>query len=251
MDIERFKNKDFVDTIRQAIQNNKDTKNLSKLAKEELKLKKGIREKAGYVRGILAFDTTGSMGPYRDMIRKDLNYVVDALDKMLENYEVAIMGVGDHCDGPEYLQINDYARSVGDLKRQINGIKDTGGGDEPEAFECFFHRLNDGYPLSKDTSLILITDSVPHHMKGYKSDDGGCPSKIDYQKELESLKKKINGFYIISCAAKKEIKDLQKTMVENDKFMIEIGNITSLPNLVIGMWMSDVGRLDYMMRHME
>lgn len=252
--------RDLTSRIKGAIRANRDVPNLEMLSREEMRLASGEKHKKGSVKAILAFDTTDSMGAYRDQLRQDLTYLVDSFDGMLEDYELAFMGVGDHCDGKDYLQINHFSRNIDELKSQIAGIRNTQGGDIPEAFECFFRELNRGYPLAADSSLILITDSVPHNMKGYMGTDfvpstnfpdNGCPLNVDYQKELGHLKERIGGFYIISCPTYPKIRELQRALVDYDKYIMDLEKIESLPNLVMGMCMSEVGRLNYMMSMMQ
>jgi len=227
-------------------------------SREEYELRSGeklsMRERSLDL--ILAFDVTGSMAWCISEVRDDINYIAQGLTALSggRNINIAMIGVGDHCDGFDMLQIKPYSSDYSTIRSNIYAIKNTGGGDTPEAYECLFNTLNKRDELTASRPiLMLFGDSIPHNFKGYSqlSKDNGCPAGIIWHNALSNLKKKLHSFYFVSCGDKNGVRHLQKQMVDRDELIIEleegqIGEVQDLANLVIALYISEVGDKPYL-----
>jgi Mg-chelatase subunit ChlD len=218
-------------------------------ADEEAMLEVGAR-RPGPLQLILAFDTTGSMRPYIENVREKIEYLAKGLLRLME-IRIAILGIGDHSDGHYMLQVFPLSDVFEELKRSIDSVRDTGGGDPPEAFECLFRHLNEEspYDFSTPTVLVLITDSVPHGVGG--AGDRGCPDRVDARAELARLQRKLKSFYLVNCGAQEEAVRIQKTLVRSENYFLQLDNFRRLTNLVMAVCMDEVGELDFFMDLLE
>ncbi len=238
--------------IRKALQYGRDRRNLSRLIREDLRIGRGDKVKKGSLQLILAFDTTSSMGKYRKLVREQFDYIVTNLTDMLENIQIAFAGIGEYPDAPYTLQIYKFSDDLSEMKRNIHSIKDTrGGGSCQVSLELLFKELNNWEYGSCPRSLVVVSDQIAHGMDGKEKNP-----RADYKEEIERLKKKMN-FYFVSAIGHyhhgyaKKIQQLQRTLVDHDKFFLDLERIDTLPTLIVGMCLSEVGRLDYMMEHVE
>lgn len=197
---------------------------------------------------IFAFDTTGSMIRFIESTRDKMDYLASGLLSLLD-MEIQIIGVGDHTDGRNLMQIHPFERDPAKLKAAIESLSPTDGGDTPEAFECLFRVLGSvHYPTP--TVLVLVTDSIPHDMDDYEGDDDGCPLGTDWLTEIEELKKKLKKIYLVSCATDPHILALQRSVVGANA-LIQIEDVRRLVNLVMALCMSEAGDLDRFMSILE
>jgi hypothetical protein len=197
---------------------------------------------------ILAFDTTGSMRPWIQNVREKVEYLSEGLFKLMD-IRISLIGVGDHCDGRFMLQIHPFTHSLDDMKQAVHDIRNTSGGDFPEAFECLFKNLNERSKFERPTVLVLITDSVPHGMSG--QGDGGCPDNVDARAELATLMPKVRSFYLVNVGNHEASIQIQKTMVKSENYFLQLTDFRRLTNLVMAVCMDEVGELDYFMGLLE
>ena len=139
----------------------------------------------------LVFDTTTSMDFIINAARECIGNIGRELLGAGKNLEVAVLGAGDHCDEVRlrhqgvkllgnYGQFNDPTTNVGVLEQQIKKIVGTGGGDEPEAYECLAADLAQIISQDKIRNdrkkhvVVFFGDSRPHQGKA-RMDDHGCP----------------------------------------------------------------------------
>jgi hypothetical protein len=197
---------------------------------------------------IFAFDTTGSMTKWVKNTQDKMNYLTVGLQKLLD-MEIEIIGVGDHADGRNMLQIHPFTSDQEALDANVKALQPTDGRDTPEAFECLFKVLNTvEYPVP--TVLVIITDSIPHDMEDYEGQDDGCPFAVDYLTELEDLQEKLKKVYLVSCTTDPHILDLQRQLVGANA-LIELTDLLRLVNLIMAICMDEVGELDMFMNILE
>jgi len=199
---------------------------------------------------ILAFDTTGSMRPYIQNVREKIEYLAQGLFRLMD-IRIALVGVGDHCDGALMIQSYPFTEKLDDLRHAIHEIRGTSGGDYPEAFECLFKRLNDDatFHTERPTVLVLITDSVPHGVSG--AGDAGCPDRVDARAELAKLLARLRSFYLVNCGNHAATVEIQKTLVRSENYFLQISNFRRLTNLVMAVCMDEVGELDFFLDLLE
>ncbi|MBT3223156.1 MAG: VWA domain-containing protein, partial [Proteobacteria bacterium] len=214
---------------------------------DEVDIAEGQIEKKR-LNAIFAFDTTGSMTRWVENVQEKMEYLATGLLRLLD-MEIELVGVGDHVDGRNMLQIKPFSNNLDKLKKSIKELQPTDGGDTPEAFECLFRVLNSvDYPVP--TVLILITDSIPHDMDGYEGDDDGCPFGVDYLTELEDLNSRLKKVYLVSCATDPHILAMQRQLVGANG-LLELADFRRLVNLVMAILMDEVGELDYFVDILE
>ena len=197
---------------------------------------------------IFAFDTTGSMTPWVENVQQKMEYLAAGLLKLMD-MELTFIGVGDHGDGRNMLQIKPPSSDVGALQQSIRELVPTDGQDTPEAFECLFRVLNAG-EYHVPTVLILITDSIPHGMSEFSGEDDGCPFEVSWQDELDVLRDKLQKVYLVSCATDEKIVALQRQIVGENAF-IRLDNLWRLTNLIMAICMNEVGDLEFFMSVLE
>jgi hypothetical protein len=200
------------------------------------------------INAIIAFDTTGSMTPWVENVQQKMEYLALGMLKLMD-MEIEFIGVGDHSDGKNMLQIKGWSRDAEQLKKSAHELDPTDGGDTPEAFECLFKVLNaDDYEVP--TVLIVITDSIPHGMTEFVGEDDGCPFGVDWRDELDLLRDKLQKVYLVSCATDPNIVALQRRMVGENSY-IHLDSLFRLTNLIMAICMEEAGDLEFFMSVLE
>lgn len=115
---------------------------------------------------VFNFDTTGSMYPCLDQVRRNLEKTVGSLFKEVPNLKIGLGANGDYCDeGRTYVtkQI-DLTTDLYKLTQFARTVSRTGGGDAPEAYELVLHEAQSKYNWSLNARkiFVLIADDVPH-----------------------------------------------------------------------------------------
>jgi Mg-chelatase subunit ChlD len=201
---------------------------------------------------ILAFDTTGSMRPWIHNVREKIDYLARGLFRLMD-IRIALVGIGDHCDGELMLQSFPFTSRLEELQRAVHDIRGTSGGDYPEAFECFFKHLCDDprwtFDPARAVVLVLITDSVPHGMGG--AGDAGCPDGVDARAELGRLMRRLRSFYLVNCGNHEASIQIQRTLVKSDNYFLQLDNFRRLTNIIMAVCMDEVGELDTFMAILE
>ncbi|MFC1686925.1 vWA domain-containing protein [Nanoarchaeota archaeon] len=158
------------------------------------------------------FDTTGSMHSYISAVRDNLETVTDALLNE-DSIRLSINGIGDHCDGEDWIQMYALTNSPEETRGAIESIRGTYGGDEPEAYECWALALAKRIPkesVGRKRAVVLVADSVPHGMI-----DSECSHAGSYQQAFEALKTLSDGFYFVGCNP--QMYSLQKQLIDPDR----------------------------------
>lgn len=185
----------------------------------------------------IVFDTTGSMGSYIDMARNNIEEVTNALLDSKSDLRLSINGIGDHCDGRDWIQMYALSSDPAEVRGSIEDIVMTSGGDVPEAYECLALQMAQRIPkdsAGRKRAVVLIADSVPH---GMVAGDSGCPKGVDYQDAFKAMKVVCDGFYFVGC--EEQMYGQQRRLVEKnsdkEKF-IPLGDMVGvLPALLIAL----------------
>lgn len=183
----------------------------------------------------LAFDTTGSMHPYIDTVRDNIETVTDALLNE-GSIRLSLNGIGDHCDEGDWLQMYALSNQPEEVQGAIESIRMTHGGDEPEAYECLALALAKRIPqesAGRKRAIVLVADSVPHGMV-----DGECSRAGSYEQAFEALKTLSDGFYLVGCAP--QMYSLQRGLInperEGREQFIPLGDMVEvLPELLVAL----------------
>ena len=200
------------------------------------------------INAVIAFDTTGSMTPWVENVQEKMEYLAAGMLKLMD-MEISFIGVGDHGDGRNMLQIKKWSRDAEELKKSVHELEPTDGQDTPEAFECLFKVLNNA-DYDVPTVLILITDSIPHGMEEFAGEDDGCPFGVEWRDELDVLRDKLKKVYLVSCATDPNIVALQRKMVGENAY-IHLDSLFRLTNLIMAICMEEAGDLEFFMSILE
>ncbi|EAL67231.1 hypothetical protein DDB_G0280503 [Dictyostelium discoideum AX4] len=112
---------------------------------------------------MFCFDTTGSMYPIIENVRKEVTKTVKCLIKDIPNIKIGIMGLGDYCDGENLIKTLDLTSKESDIITFIKEIPRTSGGDCPEAYEYALLKAKQlSWSSHTSKAFVLIGDNVPH-----------------------------------------------------------------------------------------
>ena len=127
------------------------------------KIENALRQEAGSsVDIVLCIDTTGSMKPYIDEVRKKLIPMMKGIVAEFTKFRIGMVLYKDYFD--EYL--NKVIPFTGDFnlfQRNLNAIVVRGGGDLPEAVYEALYEAADKFPWASESKLILLVGDAPPH----------------------------------------------------------------------------------------
>ena len=183
----------------------------------------------------IVFDTTGSMDSYVDTVRNNIGEVTDKLLDGSFDLRLSMNGIGDHCDGRNWIQMYELSSNPAEVRGSIEDIVMTSGGDEPEAYECLALQMTQRIPTDsagRKRAVVLIGDSVPHGMM-----DSECVKGVNYQDAFKAMKTVCDGFYFVGCD--KQMYAQQRKLIDRksdkEKF-IPLGDMVDvLPALLIAL----------------
>lgn len=163
-----------------------------KPAKKATKKKTSTGDLVDYV---IAFDTTGSMAPYLDGVRKHVRELIPNLFKQIPNLQMRVIAFGDYCDmesktkfGRAY-QESAFTTNENDLIEFVNRAQSTSGGDADEFYELVIHKITNETPWRKGSkrNVLFIGDCNPHN-KNYQYRDFVTTS-LDWTEEAQKASK--------------------------------------------------------------
>lgn len=184
----------------------------------------------------ITFDTTFSMQPYVDIVRKNIDLVTQEL--LNQGLRISVNGVSDHSCGETYLQMHALTTIPAEAKRVLEAIvvETRGNDDFPEAYECLALRLAERIPkesAGNRRAVVLIGDSFPHGM-GYLI-DRGCPFGVDYAQAFDAMKKMCDQFYFVGCDQDHYSFQRRLVSAEHERFVPLGSMVDTLPQLIIAM----------------
>jgi len=156
------------------------------------KVEKEAEKGDGTLDQVIAFDTTGSMGPYIAAVRAHVKQLIPQLLSDNKNLKIKIVAFGDYCDmlnkdifGAAYQEspLTDQANSLIDF---VTHAKNTGGGDSDEFYELVIKKITEETPWRPGAkrSVLLIADYDPHPV-GYSYHGKVSNSQIDWKIEAK------------------------------------------------------------------
>lgn len=111
---------------------------------------------------VFAFDSTGSMGPYIEGLK---NTVIGFSHDLEDNHIDVRLGLVEYRDLKcgEPINNHGFAGSAERFRGLVGGLKDEGGGDEPEsAIDALCEALNMPFRDNAARIIALITDASYH-----------------------------------------------------------------------------------------
>lgn len=178
-----------------------------------------VEEKAvdGMLDMVIAFDTTGSMCHYIEVVKK---HVIDLIPKLFAanpKLKVSIVAFGDYCDmrsksdfGNAY-QVIDLTDNEDKLIRFVKKARNTGGGDGDEFYELVLKKIIEetSWREGSTKSVLLIADASPHGI-GYSFGDIIINNQINWREEAKKAAAKGIKIDTMQCGSNRWYKELSK-----------------------------------------
>jgi Mg-chelatase subunit ChlD len=111
---------------------------------------------------VICLDTTGSMRPHINAVRRELIPMLNQIISEFASFRIGMVLYKDYHE--EYLtRVIPFTNNFSSFQRSLNAVKVSGGGDIPEAV---YEALYDGatkLPWAAESKImILIGDAPPH-----------------------------------------------------------------------------------------
>lgn len=185
---------------------------------------------------VFNFDTTGSMYPCLDQVRRNLEETVGTLFKEIPNLKIGLGANGDYCDRrTTYVTKQlDLTTDLYTLTQFARTVSRTGGGDAPEAYELVLHEAQTKYNWSLNARkiLVLIADDVPHGPHYHEN-----TLRLDWKTEAKKLADMGIQVYTIQCLSRSHAtsfySDLARIGNGFHLYLDQFTDITSLVNAIV------------------
>ncbi|MCB1712183.1 MAG: VWA domain-containing protein, partial [Candidatus Riesia sp.] len=198
---------------------------------------------------VFSFDTTGSMSPCLQFLRKKLQASIGRLFRDVPNLRIGIVAHGDYEDARYTYVTKQYplTTAYSKLEEFVQSVKSTNGYDFDECYEFVLHEVQkyNWLPGSKRI-LVMLGDAHPH-MPSY------CHNtlNLDWKAETKKLVDMGVSVYAIKCLdhnTKNFWEALAK--VGKGKF-IELEELSDISDLVMGIVLSQTGQLEEYVKELE
>lgn len=163
---------------------------------------------------LVSFDTTGSMNPVFNIVKKNIVQFIKDLFGEVKNLRIGVIAHGDYCDaGSTYVtKQHKLTDENAELVEFVRSVGPSGGGDSAECYELVIRKARDfAWTEGSKRTLILIGDDVPH-----AAHEAQNFMHLDWREEAKLLKE-----YDIKCVAVQALNRYYAT-----KFYSELASIT-------------------------
>lgn len=154
---------------------------------------------------VFNFDTTGSIYPCLDQIRRNLESTIGSLFKEIPNLKVGLGANGDYCDLHRYGYVTkqvDLTTDLYTLTQFVRNVSPTGGGGNGgEAYELVLRQAQTvfNWSLNARKILVMIGDEIAHTPNYRDNKD-----RIDWRQEARKLSDMGIQIYTIQCLSRPE-----------------------------------------------
>lgn len=154
---------------------------------------------------VFNFDTTGSMYPCLDQVRRNLENTVGSLFKEVPNLRIGLGANGDYCDLRHYGYVTkqvDLTTDLYTLTQFVRNVNPTGGGGNGgEAYELVLRQAQTAFNWSVNARkiIVMIGDEIAHTPNFYDNKD-----RIDWRQEARKLADMGIQIYTIQCLSRRE-----------------------------------------------
>lgn len=180
------------------------------------KLTEDVMEKlAGTATVAFCMDTTGSMAPAINDVRKKLCDLVEMLSQDMQSVKVALIAHGDYCDGENCIKVLDFTSDIAKLMNFIQKTPNTSGGDEPECYELALNKARSLSWPAEGGAFIMIGDAFPHDKN---------PDNLNWREELASLREQNVKVFGMQC-----LRSNHKN--QNNEFWLYLATLSETPLL--------------------
>jgi len=113
---------------------------------------------------VICLDTTGSIKPYIDPVRRRLIPMLRELVSRFDSYRIGMVLYKDYYD--VYLtRIIPFTADFNRFQRDLNAITAGGGADVPEAVYEALHAGATGFPWQAESKVMFLIGDAPPHPK--------------------------------------------------------------------------------------
>ena len=139
-----------------------------------------VQETGNSVDIVLCLDTTGSMKPYIDEVRRRLIPMMKETTAGFKEFSIGMVLYKDYFD--EYLnKVIPFTGDFNVFQRNLNSIVVRGGGDIPEAVYEALYEGADKFPWAAESRLLILIGDAPPHPR----QRGKISAEMVYQKAAE------------------------------------------------------------------
>lgn len=171
---------------------------------------------------VFSFDTTGSMAPALNDVRKKMNESIAEMFKNIPGLQIGLIAHGDYCDANNCINILQLTNDQKAVEEFIKTAPATSGGDADECYELVLKTArilgweDDNTP---GKVFVMIGDASPHGINYTLNKE-----KLDWKDELLKLLGMGVNVYALQCLYS------QHRQNEN-KFWDDVSKISRTPLL--------------------
>jgi hypothetical protein len=112
---------------------------------------------------VVCLDTTESMGPYIDDLKKNLGPILRARVSSYSSFRIGVVLFKDYWPDDYITRKYPFTSDVAVFERTLRGVSVAGGKDVPEAeFEALYAAATEFDWSADRRQVILVTDAPPH-----------------------------------------------------------------------------------------
>lgn len=191
---------------------------------------------------VFIFDATGSMSPYIEEVKKNLQEIIQEIKNAIPNSLLSVIAYSDypHLNSSFLTKVLGFTNDTSLLKKFFSEIYPDGNDDIPEALEVALSdasKLN-WRPISKK-ALIVVGDAPPHGVID------NMIEQRDYKIEAGKLIQKEAKIYAVQCGNDNATEKSFRWLADKSGgVFLNLNNIDDLKTILIGASMKQVGLLD-------
>ena len=140
-----------------------------------------VKEIGNSVDIVICLDTTGSMGPYIDGVRKMLIPMMREIIAEYRDWRIGMVLYRDYPPSTYVTKLMPFTRDFSFFQRSLNAAFAWGGGDIPEAVYEALYDGADKFPWEAESRLIILIGDAP----GHPEPRGKITREMAYEKAAE------------------------------------------------------------------
>lgn len=183
---------------------------------------------------VFSFDTTPSMTPCIEEVRKNLTGLVARLFNDIRNLRVGVIAHGDYeNEGQQDSYLMEYVDLTNNKLDIMDFIKykakNTKGNDFPEAYEYVLHKSQNLSWEADIKILVMIGDAKPHEPTAPKN-----KLKLDWKNETKILHSMGINVYSVRCRDWNSVEYFYKGLAELSKgYYLQLKEFSSISDLIL------------------
>ena len=152
---------------------------------------------------VIVLDVTGSNINFARLVYDKMPMFYGTIEekKYLEDFDIAVLAIGDYCYDSYPLQVGDFCRGIElDAWMEKLVLESGGGGNRRESYELAAHYLNECCEFDADASPVVffIGDEMAYDVvKKRECDEYDIPLKASYDPFPDLIKKFGNNVFFM------------------------------------------------------